>query len=100
LFEMVMGRPQRRWSDRARARWRMLRAAFVALAIAVAFVDGLTMFLSPGAAVASAFGSSGPHGADPRFGVFLGLVFWASLAFVSTLMRARVPDPADVLARD
>ena len=61
----------------------------------VVFVDGLALFLSPGQAVASALGGSAPHGGDPRWGVFLGLIFWASLAFVSTLVRARVPEPRD-----
>ena len=51
--------------------------------------DGLGTFLSPGQVLAAAF-AVGPHVPDPRWGVFLGLVFYASLALLSVVARGMI----------
>jgi hypothetical protein len=87
-------------------RWRLVRAAVSLGAFACAFVDGLGFFLSPGQAVVWAVGSATTQAPDSRWGIFLGLVFYAGLAFLSVVMRARheaalaerAPDAATSLA--
>jgi hypothetical protein len=74
--------------------WVAVRALVSVLAFGAAFVDGLGFFLSPGQAVVWAVASAVPeHAPDPRVGIFLGLVFYAALAFVSVIMRARSEAP-------
>ena len=74
--------------------WLAVRAIVSVLAFGAAFVDGLGFFLSPGQAVVWAVASAVPeHAPDPRVGIFLGLVFYAAMAFVSVIMRARSESP-------
>ena len=69
--------------------WVALRLGLGVSALGVAFVDGLGFFLAPGQAVVWALSSASPAEAlDSRWGTFLGLVFYAALAFVSVIMRA------------
>lgn len=69
-------------------RWLAFRVIVTMGAFVAAFVDGLGFFLSPGQAVVWAIGAAAPHPPDSRWGIFLGLVFYAALAFVSVVMRA------------
>jgi hypothetical protein len=79
--------------------WLAVRALVSVLAFGAAFVDGLGFFLSPGQAVVWAVASAVPeHAPDPRVGIFLGLVFYAAMAFVSVIMRARSESPEPELA--
>ncbi len=66
----------------------LLRGLLALSATLVVFVDGLGRFLAPGQVLASAF-SVHPHGSDPRWGVVLGLAFWAGLAMLSVAVRTR-----------
>ena len=70
-------------------RWRLVRLMVAVGAFGCAFVDGLGFFLSPGQAVVWAVGSATTQSPDSRWGIFFGLVFYAGLAFLSVVMRAR-----------
>jgi len=74
-----------------RTLWVLFRIALGVGAGLIAFVDGLGTFLSPGQVLASAFGVVHPHSHDPRWGVFLGLILYAGLAFASVIARAWQP---------
>ena len=71
-----------------RTLWLLFRIALGVGAGVLAFVDGLGTFLSPGQALANAFNVVHPHAPDPRWGMFLGLVLYAGLAFASVIARA------------
>ena len=85
-------------ASRTRRRaWLGVRAVVTLSAFVAAFVDGLGFFLSPGQAVVWAIGTAAPHPPDSRWGIFLGLVFYAALAFVSVVMRAQEDDEDEVV---
>jgi hypothetical protein len=84
---------------RSRGRWLAVRALVSISAFLAAFVDGLGFFLSPGQAVVWAIGTAAPYPPDSRWGIFLGLVFYAGLAFLSVVMRAQHED-ADEASSD
>lgn len=74
--------------------WILVRFGLGVFALGAAFVDGLGFFLAPGQAVVWALSSAAPGEAlDSRWGTFLGLVFYAALAFVSVIMRAQQDQP-------
>ena len=81
--------------------WIAVRALVALVAFTCAFVDGLGVFLAPGQAVVWAIGTAAPHPPDSRWGIFVGLVLYAGLAFLSVVMRSGHEDaaPAERITR-